>query len=458
MSRIDSAIALTRFSLGAARGEIAAGADDPRGRLIAQLRPGGHVPLSASLPGVQEMGPILAQYIEERRRARQAAAAGMPVEDDAADAVSGVVNLLGYYREEVSARTRHAAETPSGFHERLVRFWSNHFTVALTSPQVIGLAGPFEREAIRPHVTGRFVDMLLAAESHPAMLIYLDNVYSIGPSTRIARRRGRGLNENLAREILELHTLGVTGGYDQNDVEEFARALTGWTVGNRFFGSDRPGQFHFEQRIHEPGARVIMGRRYAESGQGQAEAVLRDLAASPATARHLATKLARHFIADEPPADAVAALERRFLDTEGDLAEVSAALVSLQAAWAPEQPKMKTSEEFFLSSLRILEPGDIAPRDLAGIYRALGQRPFAAPSPAGWPDEAEAWAGPDQMMKRLEWADAAAARFPTLNPAMVLEEGLGPLASDRTRQAVDRAASGRQGLTLALMSPEFQRR
>lgn len=458
MSETQSALALTRFGLGAAPGDIPAQADDPRARLSAQLRPGGFTPLNADLPGVETMGPILHQYIEERRQARRRAAQGMSEENDAAEAANGVVDLLAYYIEEVSARTHHAAQTPSGFHERLVRFWSNHFTVALTNPLVIGLAGPFEREAIRPNVTGRFVDLLLAVESHPAMLVYLDNVQSIGPSTRIARRRNRGLNENLAREILELHTLGVDGGYEQADVEELARALTGWTIGNRFFGRDRPGQFHFEARIHEPGARTVLGQRYREGGREQAEAVLRDLAVHPATARHIATKLARHFIADTPPPAAVAQLERRFRDTDGDLAEVSAALVELDAAWEPSQRKMKTSEEFLISALRVLQAGAIGPRDLAAIYRALGQRPFAAPSPAGWPDDAAAWSGPDHVMKRLEWADAAAARFPTYDPMSVLEDALGPLASAESRQAVERAASGRQGLTLALMCPEFQRR
>jgi uncharacterized protein (DUF1800 family) len=306
---------------------------------------------------------------------------------------------------------------------------------------------------------GSVADLLVAAESHPGMLVYLDNHFSVGPGSLAGRRRDRGLNENLAREILELHTLGVDGGYGQEDVEELARAITGWSLGNRFFGGrgDR-GEFVFEPRIHEPGARTVLGKRYPEGGLEQGEAILRDLARHPSTAKHVAAKLARHFVADAPPADAVSRLERTFLDADGDLQALARAVVALDAAWSPEQSKLKSHDEYFVSALRALDAPDLEPMAIAASYAALGQRPFDAPSPAGWPDEADAWIGPDAVMKRLEWAEEVGRRAPSGRPLLVLERALGDLASADTRRAVAAAASPSQGLTLALMAPEFQRR
>lgn len=454
MDPLGGAIAMTRFGLGARPGDIAAAAQDPRARLLEELAPGASSAIDdADLrPGSELMADAM-RYVAERRRALEEAAASTDGE-----IARELPEMMRAYIGEVSARTRFAATTAQGFRERLVRFWSNHFTVAVNGILMPSVVGAYEREAIRPHVTGRFVDMLLASATHPAMLFYLDNAYSIGPNSRAGRRSGRGLNENLAREMLELHTLGVHGGYDQADVEELARALTGWTVGNRRFQRENMGAFVFEPRIHEPGARTVLARRYSEGGVDQAEAVIRDLARHPATAAHVAAKLARHFIADVPPESAVAALERRFLDTDGDLGELARTLVSLDAAWAPEQAKMKTTEEFFISALRGLSLPALPPQALAGTYRALGQRPFFAPSPAGWPDDAAAWAGPDLVMKRLEWASAAAGRLPTARPDAFLDAALGALTGDGLRTAVARAASGPQALTLALMSPQFQRR
>ena len=191
---------------------------------------------------------------------------------------------------------------------RLVMFWSNHFCVSANKGPVRGMAGAYEREAIRPHVLGRFVDMLLAVERHPAMLVYLDNHVSIGPNSRAGLNRGLGLNENLAREILELHTLGVGGGYTQEDVTNLARILTGWTVANLANPVGEPGRFFFAPARHEPGAWTVLGKRYGEAGMAAGEAVLRDLARHPATARHIARKLARHFVSAEPPAALVARL------------------------------------------------------------------------------------------------------------------------------------------------------
>ena len=226
------------------------------------------------------------------------------------------------YQAAVGARTNTALQTDTPFMERLVHFWSNHFAVSIDKQLTIGLAGSFEADAIRPNVLGNFEDLLLAVVKHPAMLLFLDQAQSIGPQSTRAEmaQRGnngsagagvRGLNENLAREILELHTMGVRSGYTQADVTEFARALTGWTLpGDRESGSG--ATFRFVPQLHEPGSRNILGRTYAEGGERQARAVIHDLVTAPATALHIAKKLVRHFVADDPPADLVQRLADTF--------------------------------------------------------------------------------------------------------------------------------------------------
>ncbi len=223
-------------------------------------------------------------------------------------------------------RPRHASRAATaadiGFVERLVWFWSNHFCIS--ADNIIAMVGPYEREAIRPHVLGRFADLLFAAESHPAMLFYLDNVQSMGVDSIAGINRDKGLNENLAREILELHTLGVRSGYSQTDVASFAKVLTGWT----WIAPIEPahgGEFIFAKRLHEPGEQIVLGKRYAE-GAWIKVAVLADLAHHPATAEHIAQKLARHFVAEEPPPALIDRLAKTFNDSEGDLKEVAKSL------------------------------------------------------------------------------------------------------------------------------------
>ena len=230
-------------------------------------------------------------------------------------------------QHEATARIGAAVDAEVGFVERLVWFWSNHFCVS--AEKVNAAAGPYEREAIRPHVLGRFADMLEAVESHPAMLFYLDNVESMGPDSIAGINRDKGLNENLAREILELHTLGVRGGYSQEDVTSFAKVLTGWT----WIPPAEPehgGDFVFARRLHEPGDQIVLGKRYSDGGAEQGRRVLADLARHPATAQHIAQKLACHFVADDPPPTLVAKLAKTFNDTDGDLKEVSKTLLNAE--------------------------------------------------------------------------------------------------------------------------------
>jgi uncharacterized protein (DUF1800 family) len=364
-----------------------------------------------------------------------------------------------------------------------VHFWSNHFAVSADKQLIGAIAGLYEQEAIRPHVTGRFLDLLTAAERHPAMLLYLDNAISMGPSSAaagVARTRGRqlGLNENLAREIMELHTLGVDGGYDQNDVTEFAKVLTGWSIGQarpdgaargragalgrgRFGGAGgEPGEFYFRPLMHEPGEKAVLGRRYEEDGVREGEAVLEALAMHPSTARHIATKLARHFVADDPPATLIERLSEVYLRKDGELLPVYRALLGAGESWSAPLAKYKTPEDFVISTYRAL--GGHAPnnlRQVTGFLSELGQRPFTPGSPAGWPDTAASWDGSDALLKRLEWG-AAVGRVvrDRVDPMSLADAVLGAVASKDTVASIRGAESASQALTLLIAAPEFQRR
>jgi uncharacterized protein (DUF1800 family) len=288
------------------------------------------------------------------------------------------------------------------------------------------------------------------------MLLYLDNATSVGPNSRAGRLRDKGLNENLAREALELHTLGVDGGYTQADVQAFARILTGWSLGG--LQSDEAGQFMFRPNIHEPGDKTLLGKRYAEAGVEEGETALADLARHPATAHHIATKLAQHFIADQPPADAVDRLAATFRDSDGDLKEMTRTLIAMPEAWADPLAKVKGPEELMISALRATGfAGE--PDKLVAALVLLGQKPFGAPSPAGWPDDADGWIGPEAALQRIEWAMALAQRLPRdVQPQQVAETTIGPVADRDTLLAIARAPDVREGMALLFASAEFQRR
>jgi uncharacterized protein (DUF1800 family) len=344
-----------------------------------------------------------------------------------------------------------------GFAERLAWFWSNHFCVSADKFGVRSIAGAYEREAIRAHLFGRFGDMLLAVETHPAMLIYLDNARSIGPDSVAGVRQKRGLNENLAREILELHTLGVRTVYTQDDVTRFANVITGWSIIPPRQDPERGGEFLFNERMHQPGAQTVIGRSYPDTGFEQGRAVLATLARHPATARHLAGKLARHFVADEPPPALVERLARRFLDTQGDLKEMAKALVTAPEAWDAPRSKLKRPGEWIVGVLRAtgVTPPEIGP--VMQAHNLLGEPLWRPPAPKGFADDSAAWL--DGLAQRIDLANQFARRLAAeADPREVFEEVLAPLASTETRQAIARAESRPQALVLLLMAPEFQRR
>jgi uncharacterized protein (DUF1800 family) len=306
-------------------------------------------------------------------------------------------------------------------------------------------------------VLGHFADLLQAVESHPAMLLYLDNATSIGPMSISGINNSRGLNENLAREILELHTLGVRTVYDQQDVTNFAKVITGWTIRNSGFDPERGGEFLFHPRMHEPGPQTVLGKDYRDTGLTQGRAVLADLARHPATAKHIAIKLARHFLADDPPPALVDTLAKTFIETDGDLWKVSKALVTAPEASAPERTKIKRPGEWVMSYLRAEGFNGVDPRNLVPTLNRLGEPPGRPPSPKGFSDDNGAWL--ENLSHRLDTANAfAQTNAERVDPKDLLEIALGPLASAETRQAVARAESKQQALTLVLMAPEFQRR
>lgn len=465
---LTNVTAANRFGLGARPGELRLISPGPREWLNGQLRGSRPMPEAMrGLPGSADVFKTYAQGREERRNARKSAAS----EGDAAkQALAGIrTKLAPIYQDQVAARYRVAAATPEPFRERLVHFWTNHFAVSADKAQVIALAATLENEAIRPHIGASFARMLHAVEAHPAMIMYLDNQASIGPHSQLASRAQRrarsgsrklGINENLAREILELHTLGVNGGYSQQDVTTFAQALTGWSIGGtRAFGDGKPGEFEFHEQAHEPGAKTILGKRYGQEGVAQPRAVLDDLARHPATARHVATKLARHFIADDPPATAVDRIAKAFTDGDGNLPSVHEAVIDAAEAAESTGKKFKTPHEFVVSALRMLDFVPELPQQILAPLQLLGQRPYSPGSPAGWPDTADRWDGPDALLKRIEWAAALGDRIANrVQPLVVGEQSLGAGLSERTRTAVARAASAAQGVALLLASPEFQRR
>ena len=470
----EAALALHRFGFGPRAGSIDAIADDPRGALLAELeRPNIGQIAQADLPSSGAANRAVFEYNAERnanakreKQRREAATqvamqssggeAMMEAKPEAVPAASppeAVPLPRQLFRNEAKARFDAAINAEIGLVERLVWFWSNHFCV---NADATVMAGGYEREAIRPHVLGRFNDMLLAVEGHPAMLLYLNNEQSIGPGSVAGINRDKGLNENLAREILELHTLGVRTVYTQADVTNFAKVLTGWTILPTVTNPDHGGEFVFLRRAHEPGSQTVIGNIYADGGVDQGRAVLAGLARHPATAKHIATKLSRHFIADDPPAALVDRLTQRFLDTDGDLKELVAALIAAPEAWAPEQAKIKRPNEWIVTALRATgEPGDIQRIIQAG--NLLGEPLWRPPAPKGFSDDDAAWL--DGLGQRLEIANAFAHREGLgQEPEAVMETALGPLASAETRRTIARAESRPQALTMLLMTPEFLRR
>ena len=476
-------LVLHRFGFGPRPGTISGIASDPQSALLAELdQPNAGKVADAGLLNSGTANRIAFEF-NAARLARQRVAtkreeaakqqAAQLVADNAATDNAGMANpteakpavatppapepetpMRENFLREAQIHYDAAITADIGFVERLVWFWSNHFCVSADDTV---MAGAYEREAIRPHVLGRFADMLLAAESHRAMLIYLNNSSSMGPNSVAGINRNRGINENLGREILELHTLGVRGGYHQDDVISLAKAITGWTIYDTATNPDHGGEFLYFPRLHEPGREIVLGKPYSDMGQEQGRAVLADLARHPATAEHVATKLARHFIADEPPPALIEVLTKTFLDTDGDLLQVSKALVMAPESWSSAQSKIKHPSEWMVTYIRAagLDKGDA--RRMVPALNRLGEPLWRPAAPKGFGDGNDDWL--DGVGHRLDTANAVAQNYgDRLDPKAMLETSLGPLASAETRSTVTRAETKQQAITLLLMAPEMQRR
>ena len=408
--------ACNRFGMGATVGEPALA--DPRGWLLEQVRRDAAALPDGTLPTASDVGKANRALIEAQRSRNE------ETTREARETIRGIA------RQEGAATLRARITSNSPFAERLVAFWSNHLCVSIPAkPPIAALAGLYERQVIRPHVFGRYEDMVLASARHPAMLTYLDNAVSIGPNSEAARnlaRRGRerGLNENYARELLELHTLGVEGGYAQEDVEALARILTGWTITGFGFadrlarGRDRRDSgandvdvaFAYRDVLHEPGDKTLLGMKYRESGEEEGRRAIADLCRHPSTARFLATKLARHFVADEPPPDAVDHIARRWIETDGDLSEVSRTLIDLDEAWDPALRKFRTPQDWMTAMLRAVGARDV-PEPVGRLLQQLRQPLWAPSSPKGYGDTKGEWADPDSLLNRAELARSTADRL-----------------------------------------------
>ena len=351
------------------------------------------------------------------------------------------------------------AVTGPGFGERLVQFWADHFTVAAKGPILRVLAPDVVDNAVRPNIAGRFSDMLRAVTLHPGMLVYLNQVQSFGPNSRAGKRTGKGLNENLAREVLELHTLGVGSTYSQTDVRSFANLLTG-------LSADKGG-FKFRKGLVEPGRHVVLGRDYSGQMDG-IEQALEDIALHPDTAHHLAGKLITHFIGGTPDPDLVDRMAQVYRASRGGLLETYAVLLDHESAWSETFQKVKTPFDYVVSAMRAtgatksdisaIKPNDIR-QGVAGAMQLMGQQMFMPPGPDGWDEAPEAWITPPGLAARIRWAVAFSERIQeNHDPRTFLDRALADAASPLLRFAVSGSESRVEGLALTLVSPEFNRR
>ncbi|MBV9990247.1 MAG: DUF1800 domain-containing protein [Alphaproteobacteria bacterium] len=497
---LEGAIAAHRFGLGARPGEIARASSDPKGWLMSQIAQAAPQPMDENGQPFPNAGKLVSSeedYKVEKSKTKEERAARKAAKRAAADgamkaegggatngggggdggdmamrhggehgdkSLRGQARAMGggnirreQYQKEMAARLALGCTTDRPFAERLTRFWSNHFTVSGARQKVMLFAGDYEREAIRPHINGTFEDMLFAVCMHPAMQVYLDNWHSIGPNSEAGKARAKGLNENLGRELMELYTLGVDGGYTQADVIAMAKLLTGWGLYD-----GRADGFGFHAERHEPGPIVLRGKTYKPGWDGSVAAI-KDLAHDPATARHIARKFATHFISDDPPAESVARLEKSFNKTGGNLHALSQTIVDDPNAWKPELRKMRTPIEFVTAAMRMTgwqnAPGHKDEHHLLQSVRSMGEAPFAAPSPKGYADTADAWSGSDALLARVQWAKDFADNLPgNISVAAMAGDGLGPLLTANTRSVMAKAGTKGEAVALLLSSPEFQRR
>lgn len=355
-----------------------------------------------------------------------------------------------------------AIDAADGFRERLVAFWADHFTVAAFGQQNGASSYTFVEDAIRPHLSGSFEALLTAATRHPAMMIFLDQTRSVGPNSANGLKKGLGLNENLARELLELHTLGIGAAYSQTDVRELAELLTGLAY------DDRRGAY-FDPRRAEPGSETVLGKTYGGQDESPVLHVLSDLARHPDTARHIASKLAVHFLSDTPDPAVITAMAQAWTTSDGDLSKVYNALLTHPAAWAEPAAKARQPFEFIVAAFKALGvtgadvlamPEKLFKGCVIHALYGMGQRWKAPPGPDGWPEDIATWITPQGMTRRIDWAMRWPAQLTqTLpHPTDLATRALGDRASPTLLWAAQRAENLAEGVGIVLASPEFNKR
>ncbi len=451
MSKFDSYIAFTRFGNGASPELAKLSEVGTQTWLISQLTK--YEILAPKLTSEQALTNIFL-YRKEKRRVDQS-----PDTNEAQQTLKetrrSLLTRSHQLTEQVLLQSIH---TEQPIQARLLDFFSNHFSVSNSNFNMRSIAPTLEVEAIAPHLDGFFSDMLVSVTKHPAMLYYLNNENSIGANSKIGlRRKTRGINENLGREILELHTLGVNSGYSQKDVQALSKGLTGWTIGGKKQG-EHIG-FMFRANAHEPDEQTLLGVRYPEARRNspqQAIDMLIDLAQNKKTAMHLSYKLAKHFISDNPPQKLVQAMSASWMKSKGHIPTVMKALIEHPESWSVNAQKFKTPREFVISICRASQLGNIKP-ELVKTLEILGQAPFSSGSPAGFSDNAKDWASASSIMNRIEWAEHIAGQV-KLPPIEVAKIALGNLLQVNTEKQIARAESKRQSLAMLFMSPEFLRR
>ena len=439
-------IALNRFGLGAKPGGILRIRVDAKAALEAEL----------NNPDIALINrPSLPAYAEACR----------VVHTNGEDALK---------ERELTARIAQHLIPEIGFVERLVLFFSNHFSMSVDKDGAIrATIGQLEREVIRAKILGSFPAMLIDVMRHPAMLRYLDNDSSIGPKSVAGRNWGAGLNHNLAREIFELHTLGVNGGYTEQDIGALARALTGWSfvrgweADGKYNGGNQwnRGRFIYRNNWHEPGSRVILGRTYPSGGESQCRSVLGILGRHPATAQFIAFKLIRHFITENVTPEMVTPVAQAFRNSGGSIKATAQALIDLPEAWELPLQKLRTPYELQIAEMRALNrdypPDQRWPFNAA--LDALRHAPWLHQTPDGYTDEDAYWMGADAMRIRLETAQLNAQSLLQLapvdaTPAQLADRLFATAISAESRSAIVNTPNKQYGLTMLFMIPEFQRR
>jgi len=443
-------IAVNRFGYGARGDELIQAERDPKTWIKSTLLP---VSFDTSLPHSNDIFISHNNYQQQKKQPKNQNKKISSNSSDNKMMKNSARDALRSMSVDTLTQAIHSSHSVSW---RLLDFFSNHFSVTANGRLMAGLAGTLEREAIAPHLLSNFEDMLLAVEQHPAMLIYLNNEKSFGPNSKIAKKRKKGLNENLAREIMELHTLGVDGGYTQADVVELAKAITGWSVKN--VKKEGSAGFIFRPTGHEPGSRVLLGKKYSQNGIRQGQQILRDLAMHPSTIKHICYKLAHHFVSEKPSEVLLSKMEATWRKTQGNIKQVMYSLFDAEESWLASTQKFKTPRDFVISLYRAVAPQKINDRFLLNSLINLGQKPFSAGSPAGFSDDTSDWLGASALMARVDWSTMAVAYLKKPNSEKIMTVALGSSVSQHTYQTVMRAESRQQAMALLLMSPEFQRR